>query len=92
MNQPEKKADKKLKNTERDLFLYPITGYRGLFSPEKLLLNANLQEFAQRVSYLVGLHTNGKLSTGEVYKQLDHLWIQLQKSKEATGIDDFEQK
>ncbi|WP_446371551.1 hypothetical protein [Coleofasciculus sp. D1-CHI-01] len=30
-------------------FLYPHVRYRGAVKPEHLVLNANLQEFAQRV-------------------------------------------
>jgi len=32
-------------------FLYPRSRYYGQVKPENLVFNANLQEFAQRVSY-----------------------------------------
>ncbi|MFW5766643.1 MAG: DUF7219 family protein, partial [Coleofasciculus sp.] len=43
-------------------FLFPHARYRGAVKPEHLVLNANLQEFAQRVSYICNLQTAGKLS------------------------------
>ena len=71
---------------ERDEFLYPRSRYRGEFTPEKLAFNANLQEFAQRVSYICALETSGKISTEEAYQQIKSLWKQLKKSKKAFGI------
>lgn len=69
--------------TSKNQFLYPIGRYRGEFTPEHLAFNANLQEFAQRVSLLCGLETGGKISTNEAYKEIKELWAQLKKSKEA---------
>lgn len=43
-------------------FLYPRASYRGPVQPEQLVFNANLQEFAHRVSYISNLNTNGKLT------------------------------
>lgn len=71
---------------ERDEFLYPRSPYRGEFTPEKLAFNANLQEFAQRVSYVCALETNGKISTDEAYKQIKSLWKQLKRSKKQLGV------
>jgi organic radical activating enzyme len=68
---------------ERDEFLYPRSPYRGEFTPEKLAFNANLQEFAQRVSYVCALETNGKISTDEAYQQIKSLWKQLKRSKKT---------
>lgn len=64
-------------------FLYPIGHYRGEFTPEHLAFNANLQEFAQRVSLLCGLETGGKIPPGEAYKEIKNLWQQLRESKKA---------
>lgn len=66
---------------ERDNFVSPLATYRGEFSPQQLAFNANLQEFAQRVSLLCGLETNGKVSTEEAYKQIKTLWKLLKSSK-----------
>ncbi|MCX7596223.1 MAG: hypothetical protein N2235_21185 [Fischerella sp.] len=67
-------------------FLYPCSRYRGNFKPEYLAFNANLQEFAQKVSYITNLETAGKLSPEEAYNQIHALWKQLKRSKKALGI------
>ncbi|WP_338010990.1 DUF7219 family protein [Planktothrix rubescens] len=41
---------------------YSGSRYRGNGKPENILFNANLQEFAQKVDFIVGLQTGGKLS------------------------------
>ncbi len=65
-------------------FLYPKSNYRGDFFPSKpnnLVFNANLQEFAQKVAYICGLETNGKISSQEAYYQIKEIWRQLEISK-----------
>ncbi|MBD1820922.1 hypothetical protein H6F51_00050 [Cyanobacteria bacterium FACHB-DQ100] len=62
-------------------FLYPNAHYRGNFTPEHLAFNANLQEFAQRVSLLCGLETSGKISPDDAYHQIKGLWNELRTSK-----------
>ena len=62
-------------------FLYPRSPYHGQVKPENLVFNANLQEFAQRVSYICSLETSGKLSPEESYKQIKDLWEQLKRTK-----------
>jgi hypothetical protein len=62
-------------------FLYPRSCYYGQFKPEYLVFNANLQEFAQRVSYIANLQTNGKLSPEEAYSEIKILWKQLKQAK-----------
>lgn len=74
----------------KDNFLYPQDGYRGDFSPQNLAFNANLQEFAQKVSYICALETNGKISTQQAYDRIKVLWHQLKTSKkELLDRDDF---
>lgn len=70
----------------KNSFLYPRSHYRGQFSPETLAFNANLQEFAQKVSYISGLETGGKLSSDQAYKEVKSLWKQLKQSKKAMAI------
>jgi hypothetical protein len=70
----------------KDSFLYPRSRYYGRFSPEDLAFNANLQEFAQRVSYISALQTGGKLSSDEAYDKIKSLWKQLKQSKKAMRI------
>jgi len=67
----------------KEQFLYPIGRYRGEFTPEHLAFNANLQEFAQRVSLLCGLETGGKIPPGDAYKEIKRLWKELKDSKKA---------
>lgn len=72
--------------SERDDFLYPRSRYQGEFTPEKLIFNSNLQEFAQRVNYICALETNGKVSSEEAYQQIKQLWKKLRSSKKGLGI------
>ncbi|HAN72946.1 MAG TPA: hypothetical protein DDZ60_00260 [Planktothrix sp. UBA10369] len=60
--------------------------YRGNATPENIVFNANLQEFAQKVDFIVGLQTGGKLSAEESYVQIETLWEQLRESKQYLGI------
>ncbi|MBW4691435.1 MAG: hypothetical protein KME27_06665 [Lyngbya sp. HA4199-MV5] len=70
-------------NKEKERFFYPTASYRGEFTPEHLAFNANLQEFAQRVSIICGLETGGKVPPGDAYKEIKKLWKQLKESKDA---------
>jgi hypothetical protein len=70
----------------RSEFLHPRGSYRGAVKPENLVFNANLQEFANRVSLISGLQTNGKLTPEESYNQIKTLWKQLKRSKKELGI------
>jgi len=54
----------------RPVFIYPRSRYYGQIKPENLVFNANLQEFAQRISYICNLETGGKLSAEESYQQI----------------------
>ncbi|MGA0200283.1 MAG: DUF7219 family protein [Prochlorotrichaceae cyanobacterium] len=62
-------------------FLSPLSRYYGKFTPEQLVFNANLQEFAQRISLLCALETGGKLSPEETYQEIKVLWQNLTESK-----------
>lgn len=70
----------------KNSFLYPRSRYHGRFTPEDLAFNANLQEFAQKVSYISALETGGKLSPEQAYKQVKCLWKELKQTKKALGI------
>lgn len=69
-------------------FLYPRSRYYGQVKPENLVFNANLQEFAQQVSYICNLETAGKISPEDAYKKINALWQQLKSSKKQLGIGD----
>lgn len=73
-------------NNPKDNFLYPKSPYRGEVKPENLVFNANLQEFAQKVSYICNLETGGKVTSVEAYKKIKQLWKQLKESKKELGI------
>lgn len=62
-------------------FISPTSRYYGKFTPEQLAFNANLQEFASRVSIICGLETGGKISSQDAYEQIKALWKQLKQSK-----------
>ena len=62
-------------------FLYPKSSYRGEFSPENLVFDANLQEFSQKVAYTCNLETSGKLSPEDAYLKIKQLWHELKQSK-----------
>ncbi|MCC5635453.1 hypothetical protein LC593_06225 [Nostoc sp. CHAB 5844] len=66
---------------DKNNFLYPRTRYYGQVKPENLVFHTNLQEFAQKVGYITGLETGGKLSPEEAYKRIETLWEQLKHSK-----------
>ncbi len=74
------------KIVNKDDFLFPRGRYYGQVKPENLVFNANLQEFAQRVSYICNLETGGKLPPGAAYEQIKDLWKQLKRSKKELGI------
>ncbi|AFY76458.1 MAG: hypothetical protein IGR93_01160 [Hydrococcus sp. C42_A2020_068] len=73
-------------NRDKEDFLYPRSPYRGKVKPENLVFNANLQEFAQRVSYICNLETGGKIAPEEAYEQIKALWKELRQSKKQLGI------
>ncbi|MEA5470630.1 hypothetical protein [Spirulina sp. 06S082] len=73
-------------SSDADRFLYPKSTYYGDFSPQNLVFNANLQEFAQRVNYLCNLETAGKLSSEEAYQKIKLLWKELKTSRKALEI------
>ncbi|MBW4554464.1 MAG: hypothetical protein KME59_00715 [Trichormus sp. ATA11-4-KO1] len=74
------------KIVSKDDFLYPRGRYYGQVKPENLVFNSNLQEFAQRVSYICNLETGGKLPPDEAYEQIKALWKHLKKTKKQLKI------
>lgn len=72
---------------DKEQFFYPRAKYRGEFTPEHLAFNANLQEFAQRVSTLCSLETAGKIPPEETYKEIKKMWKALKASKRNLLVD-----
>ena len=73
-------------NQKKDDFLYPHHSYHGKVKPENLVFNSNLQEFAQKISYICNLETGGKLPPERAYKEIKVLWKELKRSKKELGI------
>jgi hypothetical protein len=73
-------------NKKTQDYLYPRHPYHGQIKPENLVFNSNLQEFAQKISYICNLETGGKLPPDKAYKQIKTLWKQLKRSKKELGI------
>jgi len=71
---------------EREDFLHPRSRYYGDFTPENLAFDANLQEFAQKITYICSLETGGKISTEKAYKDIKALWKDLKSSKKQLEI------
>lgn len=79
-------SNDKDQNREKEKFLYPKASYRGEFTPQNLVFDANLQEFAQRISFICGLETNGKLTPQEAYDEIKKLYKELKASKKELQI------
>lgn len=65
----------------KDKFFNPQSNFHGDFTPENLAFNANLQEFANRISIICNLETGGRIGAEEAYAEIKQLWKQLKKSK-----------
>lgn len=61
----------------------PRASYHGEFTPERLVFNANLQEFANRVALICNLETGGKIASEDAYRQIKQLWKALKSSKKS---------
>ncbi|MBT9311391.1 hypothetical protein IXB28_04170 [Leptothoe kymatousa TAU-MAC 1615] len=64
-------------------FIMPRIPYRGEFTPERMVFNANLQEFANRISLICNLETGGKITAEDAYSQIKNLWKDLKASKKC---------
>ncbi|MDJ0649252.1 MAG: hypothetical protein QNJ60_11155 [Xenococcaceae cyanobacterium MO_188.B19] len=65
----------------KENFINPTSKYHGKFTPGNLAFNSNLQEFANQVSYICNLETNGKITPDEAYDKIKKLWKTLKNSK-----------
>ncbi|NEP61964.1 MAG: hypothetical protein F6K31_34280 [Symploca sp. SIO2G7] len=68
---------------QKDDFIMPRAPYRGEFTPERMVFNANLQEFANKVSLICNLETGGKISSEDAYSRIKRLWKELKASKKS---------
>jgi hypothetical protein len=67
-------------------FMNPLHRYYGEFTPENMVFDANLQEFAHRVSIISSLEKGGKISPIESFDRIESLWKELKTSKKELGI------
>jgi hypothetical protein len=74
--------------SEKDNFLFPTGRYYGEFTPEKLLFDANLQEFSHRVTIICALENGGKIPPLDAYNQIKALWQRLSNSRDNLLADD----
>lgn len=77
-----------MSESDKEQFLYPLDNYRGDFKLEKMLFNANLQEFAQRVNVICNLETNGKISSQQAYQEIKVLWKKLKNTRKSLDLPD----
>jgi hypothetical protein len=59
----------------------------GTFA-EEMIFDANLKEFAARVSIVCGLESGGRISQEEAYRRIKDLWKQLKRSRKNLIISD----
>lgn len=50
------------------------------FSPEKVLMDANIREFGQAISLICALESGGKLTAEEAYELIRKTWRELKHS------------
>ena len=75
----------------KDEFLTPRARFQGDFTPANLAFDSNLQEFAQRVAYICGLETAGKITPNAAHAQIRDLYEELARTHEGLGIGEPEQ-
>ncbi|MFG0287909.1 MAG: hypothetical protein ACF8CQ_07040 [Rhodopirellula sp. JB044] len=54
---------------------------------EKMIFDANLQEFAARVGFICSLEAQEKITQAEAYSRIKGLWKDLKRSKKNLNID-----
>ena len=51
------------------------------FSPEELLMEANIREFGHTISLICALETGGKITSDEAYTLIKKTWRELKESR-----------
>lgn len=74
----------------KDDLLTPRARFQGEFTPENLAFDSNLQEFAQRVAYICGLETAGKITPNDAHARITGLYRELARTHEGLGIGEKE--
>ena len=75
----------------KDELLTPRARYKGEFTPKNLAFDSNLQEFAQRVAYICGLETAGKITPNEAHRRIRELYHELERTHVGLRMDDPEE-
>jgi len=57
------------------------------FSPEEVLLEANIREFSHTVSLICALETGGKITVDEAYNLIKQTWNELAISRKNLLAD-----
>ncbi len=55
-------------------------------TPEEMIFDANLQEFATKIGLVCSLESGGKIPPHEAYQRIKQLWKQLRSSKKNLDI------
>lgn len=58
---------------------------------EKAIFDANLAEFANKVSIICALESSGKIAQTEAYARVRALWKELKRSRKSLHIDQQEE-
>lgn len=61
----------------------PAGTSQPLFSPEDMLLEANIREFGHTISLICALETGGKLNADEAYTLIKKTWSELKLSRKS---------
>ena len=54
-----------------------------VFSPEQLLLEANIREFGHTISLICALEAGGKISSSEAFALIKKTWNELKASRKS---------
>jgi len=57
------------------------------FSPEKLIMDANIKEFGYRISMICALESGGKITQEEAYLRIKETWHSLKSSRQNLRED-----
>jgi hypothetical protein len=52
------------------------------FTPEKLIMEANIREFAYKISMICALEVGGKITPEEAYHRIRENWRELKASRQ----------
>lgn len=86
--QPPEPEEPEAEVPSKEDLITPRARFKGEFTPENLAFDSNLQEFAQRVAYICGLETAGKITPNEAHSRIRALYRELERTHEGLRIGD----